>query len=149
MKRKTCFALFGCIAVGVLLAACGMVFLSNAEENMKILVRINGKEFSAALFPVRASEELAEKFPLKLNMRDFNRNEKYCDLPYHGLTLEKTVPSAIRSGDIMLYGTNTLVIFYENIVSNRYAYTPIGRIENSSELYPVMKDDVVTVRFEK
>ncbi len=140
-----------CFAAAALFCSVSFSAAQNekiTENEMKISVTVSGKQFSAVLFQTKAAQEFAEKLPPVLHMRDYNRNEKFCDLPSHDFTLEKTVPSAIRSGDIMLYGTDTLVIFYKDIAPNRYAYTPIGRIENAEELHSVMNSDIVTVYFE-
>jgi len=43
------------------------------------------------------------------------------------------LPGTIRTGDILLYGDNTVVVFYETFQSS-YRYTPIGRISNPDGL---------------
>ena len=42
-------------------------------------------------------------------------------------------PKQISAGDIMLYGNNCLVIFYETF-NTQYSYTKIGHIDNLSNL---------------
>ena len=39
----------------------------------------------------------------------------------------------IRAGDVLLYGNDTLVAFYETF-SSAYSYTRLGRVENGAEL---------------
>lgn len=42
-----------------------------------------------------------------------------------------SVPSKINAGDIMLYGNDCMVFFYESFQTS-YSYTPIGKITNST-----------------
>ena len=65
-------------------------------------------------------------------MEELNGNEKYyyleSMLPSNPTRVEK-----IESGDIMLYGDNCLVLFYEDFTTS-YSYTRIGKIENTEGL---------------
>jgi hypothetical protein len=79
-------------------------------------------------------------------MSDLNANEKYFDLPAN-LPANASNPGTIQTGDLMLYGLNTLVLFYQSF-STAYNYTPIGRIDNASGLTTALGSGNVTVKFE-
>ena len=79
-------------------------------------------------------------------MAELNGNEKHADLP-GTLPTGSIKPGTIQTGDLMLYGTNTLVFFYKTF-SAPYTYSPIGRIDNPSELTRSLGTGDVTVKFE-
>ncbi|MCR5864031.1 cyclophilin-like fold protein [Aquincola sp. J276] len=70
--------------------------------------------------------------PATLEMPDLNGNEKHARLARQ-LPTAAVRPGTIRAGDLMLYGSDTLVVFYETFESS-YSYTRIGRIRESSGL---------------
>jgi hypothetical protein len=61
-----------------------------------------------------------------------NGNEKHADLR-EALPANASRPGTIRNGDLMLYGTNTLVVFYATFNSS-YSYTRLGRVDDSAGL---------------
>ena len=62
------------------------------------------------------------------------------------MATDATNPGAISSGDLMLYGSDTLVLFYESFDTS-YAYTRIGRLDAPDGLAEVLGAGNVTVAF--
>ena len=81
-----------------------------------------------------------------MNMTELNGNEKYYDLQ-NALTANPSKPATIQIGDLMLYGSNTLVLFYKTF-STPYSYTLIGHIKNPSGLAAALGSGNATVTFE-
>lgn len=88
--------------------------------------------FALTLDDSDTARAFAARLPLTLDMPDLNGNEKHVTLP-GPLPTAPTRPGTIRAGDVMLYGTDVLVVFYETFESN-YSYTRIGRIADGSGL---------------
>jgi len=95
-------------------------------------VTINGKKYTASLENTQAAKELTSLLPLTLSMQEMNGNEKYGDLP-QSLTQKTYSPGEIHAGDILLWGADTLVIFYKSFPTS-YSYTAIGHIDDPSEI---------------
>ena len=81
-----------------------------------------------------------------LAMKELNGNEKYFDLS-NGLPTKAANPGTIQNGDLMLYGSKTLVLFYESF-STSYSYTKLGRITDTAGLAAALGSGNVTVTFE-
>lgn len=114
------------------------------NENMpKLKLRINGIDFTATLYDTQTTRALLEKLPMTLTMEELNGNEKYNYLPFD-LPISSESVGNIKTGDIMLWGDNCLVLFYEDF-STSYRYTKIGYIENPAEFPSTVGTDDVTV----
>ena len=57
------------------------------------------------------------------------------------------MPGIIHAGDLMLYGNNCVVLFYETFNSS-YSYTRIGALDDPSGLAAALGSGDVSVRFE-
>ncbi|MFL6531737.1 MAG: cyclophilin-like fold protein [Pseudomonas sp.] len=93
---------------------------------------VGEQRFAITLTDSAAAQALSGLLPLTLEMSDLNRNEKYATLP-RTLPARASRPATIRNGDVMLYGTDTLVVFYKDFDS-AYAYTRLGHISDPSSL---------------
>ena len=116
-----------------------------SEGNMKINVTIGSKAFIAALYDNATARNFSALLPLTLDMSELNGNEKYNYLSDNLPTATERVES-IKTGDLMLYGSNCLVLFYKNF-STSYSYTKLGAIEDVSELSAALGGGSVQITF--
>ena len=96
---------------------------------MNIEITVQDRKFSAELYENETAENFAEMLPLTLDMSELNGNEKYFYLS-DDLPTNSECPDKINSGDIMLYGSSCVVLFYDSF-STSYSYTPIGHIDDT------------------
>ena len=107
--------------------------IDNEEMTMdKVYININNKKFEIDLENNSTTSALIKLLPLELSMNDLNGNEKYVYLN-ESLPTNTYSPKHIEAGDVMLFGDNCLVIFYESFDTS-YSYSKIGHINNLPEL---------------
>ena len=88
--------------------------------------------FAITLADTAAGRAFSALLPLTLDMGELNGNEKHARLP-QALPATASRPGTIRNGDVMLYRTDTLVVFYLTFESS-YSYTRIGRVDDPAGL---------------
>ena len=117
------------------------------EENgmQKIEVQIGNVTFTATLYDTKTAQAFVELLPVQLTMYELNGNEKYADLAQRLPTAESR-PNAIHVGDLMLFGSDCLVLFYESF-STSYRYTPVGYLNAPEDLAQTLGEKNVTVTF--
>ena len=117
------------------------------ELGMKIKILIGDKIFDATLEDNATTREFIKKLPLEVTMTELNGNEKYYRFGKNFPSADKKV-GEIHSGDLMLYSSSYVVLFYKNF-STSYSYTRLGKIENPAELEKIVGSGNISVRFEK
>ena len=122
------------------------LFLSilNANEN-SIKIVVSNEIFELKLYENRTVEEFKKLLPLTLNMKDLHNNEKYANLP-KTITTNTEYPPTIKKGELMLFGNDTLVLFYDSF-STSYSYTKIGVIEYLKGLSKALGKSNITIKF--
>ena len=104
----------------------------NYAEEKKMNIIINDKSYSITLEDNDTVNDLINILPLDITMDDLNDNEKYYYLDKN-ISSKPVSYTSINKGDIMLFGNNCLVIFYESFDTS-YSYTKIGHIDNLDDL---------------
>ena len=137
------------------LVSCGSCSINNPTSTSnnntntagdKMIIKIGNSTFTATLFDNPTAAAFKSLLPITLNMAELNGNEKYVDLA-RKLTTNASNPETIQTGDLMLYGSSTLVLFYKTF-STSYSYTKLGRIDDVRGLAKAVGSGNVTVTFE-
>ena len=115
------------------------------QESDIMTITINGRVFYATLYDNETAAALKAKLPLTLNMSELNGNEKYNYLSF-SLPANAGNPGQIHAGDLMLYGSDCLVLFYESFPTS-YRYTPIGRVNDPSGLADAVGGGSIQITF--
>lgn len=116
------------------------------KEVLSLQITAGGKNFSVRLYDSETTRALLQNMPMTLQMNELNGNEKYFDLPL-SLPTDAQRPGSIRAGDLMLYGDNCLVLFYESF-SSPYAYTHLGYLEDPAGLEEALGSGSIEVSFQ-
>ncbi len=119
---------------------------NNMQISTKMKIKIGSKNFTATLLNNESAKAFMELVPLTIAMIEFNGNEKYYDLP-NSLPVNSSNPQSIKTGDLMLYGSKTLVLFYKSF-STSYSYTKLGFIDDTTGLAEALGAENITVSFE-
>ena len=110
-----------------------------------ITLTIGDQSFTATMEQNSTSEAFRALLPLTLEMQELNGNEKYHYIS-QSLPTNRTKVGTIHAGDIMLYGDNCVVVFYETFTTT-YQYTPIGHITTPKGLKEALGTGTSTIVF--
>ncbi|MBW7900712.1 MAG: hypothetical protein H3C26_04505 [Rhodocyclaceae bacterium] len=108
---------------------------------------VGERRFAITLADNEATRAFAAMLPLSMDMAELNGNEKYADLP-KALPTSASRAGTIRSGDLMLYGSKTLVLFYLTFDSS-YSYTRLGRVDDPAGLAQALGRRGVRIAFSR
>jgi hypothetical protein len=106
--------------------------VSEKLKESRMWMTINERRFAITLTDSDAARAFAAQMPLTLHLEELNGNEKHAKLPT-SLPTNASRPGIIRNGDLMLYGEDTLVVFYSTF-NSMYSYTRIGRMDDTARL---------------
>ena len=116
------------------------------SNQLKIQITIGNKKFDATLFDNETALAFKKYLPFEMKMIELNDNEKYGELK-NRLPTNPSKPRKIEIGDLMLYGDQTLVLFYKSF-NTSYSYSSIGKIDNVEGLEDALGSGNPVVKFE-
>lgn len=115
------------------------------EEMLTITIQVGDQEFEAELYDSETARELISRFPMTIAMEELNGNEKYYYLP-ESLPTDTCEIGMIYEGDLMLFGSDCLVLFYKDFQTS-YRYTRLGTVKDKAGLSGALGRGGVTVTF--
>lgn len=119
---------------------------NDSEESMKLKIIIGSTVFTATLQDDATTTAFKTLLPMTISMTEHAGNEKYYSLP-NSLPTNPFNPGTIQNGDLMLYGSQTFVLFYKSF-STSYSYTRLGKIDDTTGLISALGSGSVTITFE-
>ena len=147
MRKRLIIKKFLTAFIIAALCFCIPVVSVSAESGTAVKIKVGNKSFNGIFYNNDTADALLKSMPMKLKMSELNGNEKYRYLDEDFPTNEKRV-KRVKAGDIMLYGSDCLVVFYESF-NTSYEYTKVGRITNPKGLKKAAGKKSVTVSFSK
>lgn len=108
---------------------------------------VDERRFGITLADNDAARAFATLLPLTLDMADLNGNEKHVSLP-NALPQNVYRPGIIHNGDLMLYGADTLVVFYLTF-NSAYSYTRLGKVDDPAGLAQALGKHGIRIVFSK
>lgn len=117
------------------------------SQESRMWMTVGERRFAITLADNAAARAFAALLPLTLDMGDLNANEKHIALP-KALPAGASRPGVLRNGDLMLYGTETLVLFYLTFDSP-YSYTRLGRVDDPALLPQALGPGKVRILFSR
>lgn len=115
------------------------------QEERVMNIQIGEQTFQAVLYENESTKALQEKLPMTIRMDEMNGNEKYYFMDENIPSASETVGS-IQAGDIMLFGSNCLVLFFKDFQTS-YTYTRLGYVRNAPEFVSALESGSLEVTF--
>lgn len=117
------------------------------EETMQTIQVLAGdKRYTACLYDNETARAFRELLPLQVQMQELNGNEKYVYLS-QALPSDARAISTIHAGDLMLFGSDCVVLFYEDFTTS-YRYTKIGALQSIEDLAEALGTGSASVTFQ-
>lgn len=120
----------------------GENLIEGDNEMNHLVITIGSKKFTVTLYENETAKALLNQLPLG----ELNGNEKYYYLD-ELLPVNAIRPDQIQTGDLMLFGSDCLVLFYKDFISS-YSYTKLGYVANADELAEALGTGSIQVVFD-
>ncbi len=108
---------------------------------MKLKITVGSETFAATFQDNVTVNAFKKLLPMTITMSELNNNLQ------SSLPTNASNPGTIQNGDLMLYGSQTLVLFYKSF-STSYSYTRLGKVDDTISLASALGFGNATVTFE-
>ena len=109
------------------------LLMNNILGEEEYYIKIKGKEHQIELAESETVNQIKKKLPFTISMNNLNSNEVYYYFNGDSFKTNQQSVGTINQGDIYLYQTNCLVLFYKTFTTS-YSYTKIGKVINPEGL---------------
>lgn len=120
--------------------------MQEGEKMQRIEIHTESQTFMGTLYENETARAFAKLLPLQVDMQELNSNEKYTYLQQPLPSDAKRV-SSIQTGDLMLFGSDCVVLFYQDFKTS-YRYTQIGFVDDPGGLAQALGDGTASVTFQ-
>lgn len=114
-------------------------------DTQEMIIDVGGQSFQVTLYDNETVRVLLERLPMTLSMNELHGNEKFYNLDEALPTNSENVGS-IQTGDIMLFGSDCLVLFFDDFGTS-YNYTRIGHVQDEDAFVNALTGGTVEVTF--
>ena len=111
-------------------------------------IKLNGKEFEFEFKDTEVANQIKSKLPFTVKMTNLNGNEIYYQFSGESFTTNHKSVGTINMGDIYLYQSNYLVLFYKTFTTS-YSYTEIGKLKDATGLDTIIGSSDIEVEWFK
>ena len=111
-------------------------------------IKLNGKEFEFEFKDTEVANQIKSKLPFTVKMTNLNGNEVYYQFSGESFTTNHKSVGTINMGDIYLYQSNFLVLFYKTFTAS-YSYTEIGKLKDATGLDTIIGSSDIEVEWFK
>ena len=125
-----------------------ILLISIAIGEEKYYIKINNKEYEFELEDNEAANQIKSKLPFTVTMTNLNGNEVYYQFSGESFTTNTKSVGTINKGDIYLYQSNFLVLFYKTF-STSFSYTELGKLKDPTDLDTLIGSNNVEVQWFK
>lgn len=115
------------------------------DTMIPIVIQIGDKSFTVNLYKNSTTDKFVEQLPLTLDMSELNGNEKYNYISTKLPTNTESIGS-IQTGDLMLYGSDCIVLFYQDFETS-YSYTKMGYLDDATGLASALGQGNIRISF--
>ena len=111
-------------------------------------IKINDKEFEFEFKDTEVANQIKSKLPFTVKMANLNGNEVYYQFSDESFTPNHKAVGTINMGDIYLYQSNYLVLFYKTFTTS-YSYTEIGKLKDATGLDTIIGSSDIEIEWFK